>query len=114
MYSDEDYDWDFTLSDYQERARQTAIYPSEHSKTYPLLGLMGEVGEFANKYKKVIRDNKPFDPEDVISEIGDILWYVALLAYDFGFDLEYIAHKNIEKLSDRKDRGVIGGSGDNR
>ena len=103
---------DFT--EYQLAARETAIYPREHDKTYPLLGLVGEVGEFANKYKKVLRDNKDFSYEDMQSELGDILWYLAILADDCDIQFNTIATTNIRKLKDRQNRGVLGGSGDTR
>ena len=106
--------WELNFGDYQEQARQTAIYPEEYAITYPLLGLVGEVGEFSNKYKKVLRDGKEFSKEDMASELGDILWYVSNVAYDARLDLSYIANKNLDKLFDRKERGVLGGSGDNR
>ena len=48
------------------------------------------------------------------SEIGDVLWYAARLADELGLDLGQIAQENMDKLLDRKSRGVIGGSGDNR
>lgn len=104
----------FSFREYQVHAETTAIYPIQHKITYPLLGLAGEVGEFANKYKKVIRDGKPFAKEDMAAELGDILWYVSAIATDAGLDLDDIARKNILKLLDRKDRNVLGGSGDNR
>lgn len=109
-----DYNWELTLGDYQEQARQTAIYPEASKVLYPILGLLGETGELANKYKKVIRDGIEVDVDNLASELGDVLWYVAMVAYDLGLDLSYVANKNLDKLFDRKDRGVLGGSGDNR
>lgn len=47
-------------------------------------------------------------------EIGDVLWYCAALANDFGLKLDDIAEQNINKLKSRKERGVISGSGDDR
>lgn len=105
------------LNEYQHRARQTAIYPVETAVTYPLIGLVGEIGEFANKYKKTIRDNVLIDSDfinDAAKELGDIMWYVANLADDLGIALGEIAVLNVEKLESRKERGVLGGSGDNR
>lgn len=102
------------LNEYQRSAISTAIYPEETVKTYPLLGLMGEVGEFANKYKKVIRDGKEFPIEDMEAELGDILWYLAVLADDCGLDLDQVAETNVVKLRSRQERGVLGGSGDKR
>jgi NTP pyrophosphatase (non-canonical NTP hydrolase) len=103
-------DFDF----YQGVANTTAIYPPEHAVTYPLLGLAGEVGEFANKWKKTIRDGRPVDIDDARKELGDILWYVNATASDLNLSLGDIAHENIVKLLSRQERGVLGGSGDNR
>lgn len=102
------------FGNYQKKARETAIYNPAFSINYPLLGLIGEVGEFANKYKKVIRDGKPFLRDDMVGELGDILWYLAILADDCGISLDEVAMKNLEKLLSRKVRGTLGGSGDKR
>ena len=51
------------LNQYQELARSTAIYPTEHRIVYPALGLAGEAGEVAEKIKKMLRDGTP--EEDV-------------------------------------------------
>lgn len=103
-----------SFTEYQQMARKTAIYPTKASVTYPLIGLIGEVGEFANKYKKTIRDGTPMEDSDIIGELGDCLWYLSNIASDLGITLNDIAIHNLEKLFDRKDRGVLGGSGDNR
>jgi NTP pyrophosphatase (non-canonical NTP hydrolase) len=47
-------------------------------------------------------------------EIGDVLWYIAVFANDLGVPLDEIAKTNLSKLKSRKDRGVLGGDGDNR
>lgn len=103
---------------YQDIARTTAIYPPEHRITYPALGLAGEAGEVAEKVKKSIRDHQgmwtPDGKQAVAKELGDILWYVANLASDLGLSMQEIAEQNIEKLLDRKKRGALSGSGDNR
>ena len=101
-----------TFDEYQEFARSTAIYPEDCKITYPTLGLCGEAGEVAEKVKKNIRDGKSLD--GVKFELGDVLWYVAVLADDLGVTLEEIAQANVDKLKWRKYRGKIGGSGDNR
>jgi NTP pyrophosphatase (non-canonical NTP hydrolase) len=176
-----------TLNEYQQKTHETAVYPSEHAKEYLLLGLAGEVGEICNKYKKTIRDNKQIDKDDMISELGDVMWYFSELCTFLNIELKNIFYhalktfnipchvknyeqvtyelfnsidavnrlhcsiwteldhideinfilselsistiklynifntslnevltKNIAKLQDRKNRGVIQGSGDNR
>ena len=106
-----------TLNDYQQAALETAVYPDEFRIIYPTLGMAGEAGEVADKVKKVIRDYGSFTSErkrEIVKEIGDVLWYCATLANDLGYSLEEVGIMNIEKLKSRKERGVIGGSGDNR
>jgi len=104
------------IYDYQIQANETAIYPE--GRNYPILGLAGEAGEICNKYKKILRDKggdvDVNDLDDLAKELGDVLWYVAQIATELGTDLETVARVNIMKLGDRKDRGVLGGSGDDR
>ncbi len=107
-----------TLDEYQQHALETAIYPAEQRIVYPTLGLTGEAGEVADKVKKVIRDNaQQFTEErrtEIAKELGDVLRYCATLAHDLGYPLESIARMNVEKLRSRKERHLLGGSGDNR
>lgn len=104
--------------EYQQRAKTTAVYPEHLERLYPALGLGGEVGEVLNKLKKVERDDGGAVSDAVRvalkKELGDVLWYLAQLATDLELDLGEIAEENICRLADRKERGVIHGSGDNR
>ena len=104
---------------YKHKARSTAIYPNIGSNyIYPTLGLVGEAGEVAEKVKKVIRDkNGIFDQSDkdaLKKELGDVLWYISNICYEFDFSLEEVALLNLKKLEDRALKGKIQGSGDNR
>ncbi len=103
---------------YQKVALTTAIYPREQAIIYPTLGLTGEAGEVANKVKKIIRDGSNKNDNSMVSEIkseiGDCLWYIAVLADDIGCKLSDIANTNLVKLANRKEKGTIGGSGDKR
>ena len=106
------------LDMYQKVALTTAIYPREQAIIYPTLGLTGEAGEVANKVKKIIRDGSNKDDDSLVSEIkseiGDCLWYIAVLASDFNIKLSDIASTNLEKLANRKKNNTIHGSGDAR
>lgn len=107
------------LNDYQRGARRTASYPDVGKNAiYPTLGLTSEAGEVADKVKKVLRDRGgEFDKEAreaIKLELGDVLWYVAQLSSELGFDLEQVAKMNLDKLASRASRGQISGSGDNR
>lgn len=101
------------LNDYQEQAAATAIYKAEHSILYPAMGLSNEAGEVLGKVKKILRDGT-FDRLALVDEIGDVLWYAAALCRDLEISLEEVAQRNIDKLNSRKERGVLGGSGDTR
>jgi NTP pyrophosphatase (non-canonical NTP hydrolase) len=109
---------------YQIAAVDTAIYPGKGTPLglmYVALKMNGEAGEFAEHVGKAIRDDD-FGPSGLtesrrqllIKEIGDVLWYIAAAATELGIDLDTVAQQNIAKLADRKTRGVLGGSGDNR
>ncbi|MBU6250491.1 MAG: nucleoside triphosphate pyrophosphohydrolase family protein [Cyanobacteria bacterium REEB417] len=107
------------FQEYQRRSRQTARYPQAGTNPiYPTLGLCGEAGEVADKVKKVIRDRAGhFDAavrDDLLLELGDVLWYVAQLCSELDLDLDAVAAANLEKLASRMARNVIAGSGDRR
>ena len=108
------------LNDYQKKALETADYDKKHKIIYPALGLGNEAGEVLGKVKKWLRGD---DGEGILSEerkqalkeeLGDVLWYIAVLARDLDLYLEDIAQVNVEKLRSRKERGTIKGDGDVR
>lgn len=108
-----------TATEYQRRAAETAIFPKNKALEYLTLGLVGEAGEIANKAKKLIRDGADVEGyndklNQIASELGDVLWYTAMLANELNANLGRVMEVNLDKLADRKARGVIGGSGDNR
>ena len=83
-----------------------------------VLGLVGEAGEIAENVKKLVRDKNSdlaqLDRDDMAAELGDVLWYTAVLANFLGLSLDDIARQNVDKLADRQARAALGGSGDNR
>jgi len=103
-----------TLEEYQKAAVHTKMYPEDKKIEYCALGLTGEAGEVAEKVKKWLRGDKELNKEDLIKELGDVLWYVTAMAEDLGYSLEDVARMNIEKLTSRAERGKIQGDGDDR
>ena len=107
-----------TINEYQKKAHSFASYQDE---LYPVLGLAEEAGEVAGKVAKYLRQkgrlNWDSDTElmlKVAKELGDVVWMVAEVATVYGLELEKILDLNIAKLTDRKNRNVIVGEGDNR
>ena len=101
------------FNEYQRWAVTKAIYPEESRIIYPALGLASEAGEVCDKIKKQIRDGT-IDYNGIIKELGDVLWYVAVLARDLGVDMDTVILYNKTKLEDRERRNKLGGSGDDR
>lgn len=109
-----------TLNEYQQQALTTALFSGDAVRDlcHWALGVAGEAGEVADKVKKVLRDAdavlSPEDKTEIAKELGDVLWYIAVMAQELGVSLEDVGDQNITKLRSRQARGVIGGSGDNR
>ncbi len=106
---------------YQQQAAETAVYPGAGQPMgllYTALGLSGEAGEVSNKVKKIIRDQYGVVSAEkraaIAEELGDVLWYVAMVATEVGADLGEIAALNLAKLESRAMRGRIQGEGDQR
>lgn len=108
----------YDFETYTTAAKRTAIYPRDRALEYLALGLTSEAGEVAGKIKKLLRDEDSWFTEEsyqaLLSELGDVLWYLAMLADELYTPLGEVAHGNINKLKDRQQRGTIGGSGDER
>ena len=103
-----------TFDEYQKEAVKFAIYPDDARLLYPLTLLAEEAGEAVGKIAKHLRGDGAIDFRGLEKELGDVLWALANVADDMGSSLSIIARQNLEKLEDRKARGVITGSGDNR
>jgi NTP pyrophosphatase (non-canonical NTP hydrolase) len=115
----------YSLAEYADAASRTAVYPKVALQggqptglIYSAMGLAGEAGEVAEQVKKFMRDDGGTLREErrqkLIRELGDVLWYVAAVASDLGVSLDEVAEANIAKLASRQERGVLGGSGDDR
>jgi NTP pyrophosphatase (non-canonical NTP hydrolase) len=77
------------------------------------VGLGGEAGEVQEKLKKHVRDGK-LDIPLLEKELGDVLFYLTMIAHTFGRSLESVMAANVEKLSSRMARGKMRGDGDER
>jgi NTP pyrophosphatase (non-canonical NTP hydrolase) len=116
---------------YQKLATRTALFMEKIEKnsnldevsrniiklSYISLGL-SEIGEIQGKVKKIIRDKGGIysqeNKEEIMKEVSDAMWYIALLCETLGFKLSDVLQMNLDKLYSRMERGKIRGSGDNR
>lgn len=94
------------MHEYQHAALRTAASTPDRPELAVLaLGVAGEAGEVADLVKKHIGHGHTLDREKVVKELGDVLWYIAVLANQVGATLETVAQANIEKLAKRYPEG---------
>lgn len=90
------------FNDYQNEAKSTSKIPDNIKLFYFALGLNGEAGEVAEEVKKLYRDSDGEITEDfrtrVKLEIGDVLWYCAMVLDSLEISLNDAALSNVEKL----------------
>ena len=98
---------------YQDWTKTTAVYPEEKAEEYLMLGLASEVGELLGKFKKEIRGDAE-KLADKLDELGDVCWYLARLMDHYDLTHQEVLHRNFKKLTDRKARDTLKGSGDKR
>lgn len=114
-----------TLRDYGEAAASTCLLSTCNNLTYLGFGLMAEVGEVCDKIAKWKRKREAYVANDLLvfstsepgeveakrlelaSELGDILWFVAMLSLHLGIPFEELAQMNVDKLASRKKTGTI-------
>ena len=79
---------DTTLGDLADEFKKTAVFPPDRAKEYLRLGMISEVGEACNVWKKVIRDDNGILGNDkghrIASELGDTLWYIIMGMAEYG------------------------------
>lgn len=102
------------MKEYSKEVEKLILTSGDERLIENTLGLVGESGEVAEKVKKYIRDKNVIDKEELVKELGDVLFYVTALANYIDSDLQDVADKNISKLKDRQKRNKLHGSGDNR
>ena len=114
-------------TEYQKRTELTNIYRKAVSElvkhaeavepalrlSYLGMGLCSEAGEVAGLLKKSLRDGG-WDREKLVKELGDVMWYISQICNETGIDLGIVMGLNIIKLNERKEKGTLKGSGDNR
>jgi len=107
----------YSLDEYQRDAIALDI-SSKHGVPYYALGVAGEAGEVAEKAKKLLRDDDGVLTEErreaMLKELGDVIWYVSVLAAKLGYKFSEVGHSNITKLRERQANGKLRGDGDNR
>ena len=111
------------FDEYQDIAKNFDLFDVSGDVKEPgfmakVLGLCGESGEVAEKFKKILRDKNGALNEDdkkaIAKELGDVLWYLATISRYMNIPFSQVARENLDKLSNRKQRQKLHGNGDDR
>jgi len=95
-----------TFDQYQQLALRTAKHFNhlETDLVHAALGIATEGGEFTTNVKRAAIYDKPIDEKmrgELVEELGDLMWYVALACSKLNVRLELVCQWNIEKLQKR-------------
>lgn len=109
------------LNEYQQFTINSAFFTENKNidfLSYLTIGISGESGELANKVKKIYRDKRGIvdneDKEHLALELGDIIWYISVLAKKLGFTIDELLQMNVDKINRRIKNKTQEGSGDER
>jgi NTP pyrophosphatase (non-canonical NTP hydrolase) len=94
------------LKEYQELCKITAKKfetPEKEILTWGL-GIAGEAGDVASCIKKTYAHDND-QREGIKENLGDALWYVAMICNFYNWDMQEILDKNLDKLKKRYPQG---------
>lgn len=88
-----------TGNEYQKLASRTINNDLTKSgqENHALHGLVGEIGELHSLYQKVYQGHA-FDKQHAMSEVSDMLWFIAEYCTAMGWNLDDVMQYNIDKL----------------
>jgi len=94
------------INEYQELTKRTAgnYKLKKKALTNWGLGVAGEAGDIAGCIKKTLF-HKNDQSDGVRENIGDTMWYLAMICNTMGWKLEDVMAENIEKLKKRYPEG---------
>jgi NTP pyrophosphatase (non-canonical NTP hydrolase) len=89
----------YTFDLFQEHAMRTAKEIGDvEDILHATLGIGSEAGELQSSVKGWLAYGKDLDVKNIIEEMGDILWYIALMCKRLNIPMQHVAIENIAKL----------------
>lgn len=102
------------LSEYQKQAARTeGDYPTVAERfvndkevnsfklNHAVIGITGEAGELASAIQRAYYYGQGVDKANIVEELGDLLWYIALACNTLGVEMSDVMNRNIAKLQKR-------------
>lgn len=95
------------IMEYQEKAKRTVNTNLKRTEQISNLcmGLCGESGEVVDYLKKGLYHDHKLYKQELIKELGDIMWYLTNIATFFEIPMTFILDENIKKLEERYPEG---------
>lgn len=95
------------MNEYQEKAMRTRPkYATDNDQIInAVMGLCGEVGEISDMLKKYFFQGHGLDYEEIAHELGDVMWYIALMCDAMQIQMSKVAEMNVDKLQKRYPKG---------
>ncbi|WP_270943123.1 nucleoside triphosphate pyrophosphohydrolase family protein [Romboutsia lituseburensis] len=88
------------MKEYQKKVERTRNYDNTELANYTL-GLVCESGEVGDIIKKHLYHGHDLDKNKIVSELGDVMWYLNNICNVLDISIEEVAKSNIEKLMKR-------------
>jgi len=94
------------LKEYQELCKKTSQKFDDKEKEILTwgLGITGEAGDVASCIKKTF-SHKNDQTAGIRENLGDTMWYMAMICNYFGWDFDEVLGENIAKLAKRYPEG---------
>jgi len=108
---------------YQKEAQRTEAVIDEQIEsrisncarlTHGMIGIATESGELLDQLKKYIYYGNNLDKINIYEELGDVMWYIALICNELDFSIEDVMKTNIDKLKTRYPEKFSKEDSDNR
>jgi NTP pyrophosphatase (non-canonical NTP hydrolase) len=94
------------LKQYQQEVQRTcATTERKETLKMALIGLTGELGEIADPLKKSLFHGHDLDCSHIQDEVGDALWYLAVLCNALNISMDDAIESNVKKLRRRYPSG---------
>lgn len=95
------------IKEYQEACNKSACVLEDKDKQICFwgLGIAGEAGDVASCIKKVVFHENDKLKDGIRENIGDMMWYTAMICNFYGWELDEILSENLEKLNKRYSSG---------
>lgn len=91
---------------YQKKCLRTFNTNSQNENLCKLsMGISGEAGEITDYIKKVVFHGHDLNVEKIKEEVGDLIWYIAVLLWILNIDINDVLKSNIKKLQQRYPNG---------